>query len=90
MNEHVTINADGSANIALSKDIEIAGVKVSALRMREPTVNDQLVMDATPGSDAVKEIAFFANLTGQTPNEIKSLSLRDYKRVQAAFGLFTD
>ncbi len=90
MSEFVQLDANGDAIVTLAKPLTIAGVSVSALKMREPTVKDQLVMDATAGTDAQKEIAFFAALTGQAPTDLHSLSSRDYRRLQAAFSLFTD
>lgn len=90
INEFVKLDENGDAIIILSKPLTIAGVKVAAMKMREPTVKDQLVMDATEGTDAQKEIAFFATLTGQAPTDLHGLKSRDYRRLQAAFSLFTD
>ena len=78
----------GSVDIALSKPINIAGAAVSALRMREPTVADQLAMDKGGGSDADKELGLIANLCQLAPQDLHQLTLRDYKRVQAAFASF--
>ncbi|WP_367172344.1 phage tail assembly protein, partial [Aquabacterium sp.] len=52
MSEFVQLDANGDAIVTLAKPLTIAGVSVSALKMREPTVKDQLVMDATAGTDA--------------------------------------
>ena len=52
---------------------------------REPTVGDQLVADEMKGSEAAKEIATLANLCQVAPDDIKRLTLKDYKRLQAAF-----
>jgi hypothetical protein len=82
--------ADGCVDIELSRPIKIDGAAVTALRMREPTVNDQLVMDAKGGSDAQKELAMMANLCAVTPDDLKQLTLRDYKRVQKVFLGFLD
>ena len=89
-NKFVTDNGDGTADIALSRPLDISGTKVATLRMREPTVEDQITMDSTPGSDSVKEISLMANLCMQTPQDLRRLPLRDYNRVQAAFKLFID
>lgn len=89
MSEFVKLNENGDAVITLAKGVTIAGVKVTAMTMREPTVKDQLVMDAGGGTDAEKELALFGQLTGQAPADLHSLTLRDYKRVQEAFKLFT-
>jgi hypothetical protein len=84
--------AHGSANvdIELARPIKIDGADVTALRMREPTVNDQLVMDAKGGSDAQKELAMMANLCQVKPDDLKQLTLRDYKKVQKVFLGFLD
>lgn len=71
--------------VHLNKGIDIAGAKVMALTMREPTVADQLATDAMKGTDGVKEVTQFANLCMVTPDDIKKLTLADYKRVQNAF-----
>lgn len=76
---------NGTVDIPLGKALTIDGASVTALRMREPTVEDQLAMDAMTGSDSTKELAMFANLCQQTPDALKKLTLRDYKKVQAAF-----
>jgi hypothetical protein len=80
---------DGFADVALSRGVEIAGAKVQALRMREPTVGDQLAIDKIQG-DAAKEMALFANLCELTPDDLKKLSLKDYRRLQQAFAGFID
>lgn len=84
-----TANPD-SIQITLGKPLTIDGAKVSYLTMREPTVNDQLVMDNTPGSPIVKELAIFANLCLVTPADLGGMNLRDYKKLQATFETFTD
>jgi hypothetical protein len=86
--EGVTENSDGTVDIALRKALTIDGAPVKALRMREPTVADQLTADKTGGSDADKEIATFAALCMVKPSDLHALTLRDYKRVQAAYVLF--
>ena len=79
----------GHVDIDLSRPIEIDGVQVTTLRMREPTVADQLLLDEMKGSDATKEVTLVANLCEVTPDDIKRLTLRDYRTVQKAFSGFT-
>lgn len=74
-----------TTDIALSKAITIDGAVVKALRMREPTVADQLAMDKAGGSDAEKEISMIAMLCMVTPADLHQLTLKDYRKVQAAF-----
>lgn len=90
-NPNVKLTADGTAaDITLSKPLKIGGADVTALRMREPTVGDQLVHDATTGGDAAREVGFMANLCDLAPADLNRLGLRDYRRVQEAFQLFID
>ncbi len=81
-------HADGVATITLSRAFDMDGLKQSTLQMREPTVNDQLVMDARQGSDASKEVALFADLCGLTPADLGRLPMKDYGRLQAAYAGF--
>lgn len=81
---------DGSLKITLAKGLNVDGTKVAAITMREPTVEDQLAASEAKGSDAVREITMFANLCQIAPADIRTLSMRDYKRVQHAFMDFTD
>jgi hypothetical protein len=77
---------DGYIDITLRREVVVGGVKTTKLRMREPSLNDQLVMEATKGSDAIKEATLVANLCDITLEDAKSLKLHDYKRVQEALG----
>lgn len=88
--EYILKSGDDYA-ITLSKTYDIAGAKVSTITMREPTVQDLLAADLqTKGqSDAWREITMFANLCATPPDNIKVFGLRDYKRIQEAYRLFT-
>ncbi len=88
--EFIITNDDGSVTITLSRALDVNGAQLSTLTMREPTVNDQLVAAESKGSDAAKEIIFFANLCEIPPADIRRLTIRDYARVQLAFAGFTD
>jgi hypothetical protein len=79
---------DGHAIITLSREMNVGGAPVSALMMREPDVRDQLIADAAKGSDLEKEIVLFANLCQITPDQVKALRVRDYKRLVAAYAGF--
>lgn len=81
---------DGFADIPLSRPIKVAGANTSALRMREPELDDQLAQDAAPGSDLQKERALFANLCMVAPEEMGKLKLRDVFKVRAAYLGFLD
>ena len=77
-------------DITLSRPLEIAGAKVSVIRMREPTVGDQRASDAAKGDEGAREISLMANLCELAPDDLHRLPLRDYKRLQAALVGFID
>ncbi|MDT9105755.1 phage tail assembly protein, partial [Escherichia coli] len=87
-NDWLNINDDGSATITLSRPLEVNGARLATLTMREPTVDDQLVTSDMKGSEAVKEVSFFANLCEVEPAAIRRLPIRDYVRLQAAYAGF--
>lgn len=86
----LNVNDNGSADITLSRPADIAGAKVSVVRMREPTVGDQEVASEMTGSDATREITVLANLCELAPDDIRKMPLRDYKRLQTAYLGFLD
>lgn len=89
--EWLVVNeVDGTADITLSRGLDIDGAKVTVLRMREPTVADQEVTSVMKGTDASREIQQFASLCQLAPDDIRKLPLRDYKRLQEAFVNFID
>ncbi len=81
---------DGYADVTLSRPLDVDGAKVTVMRMREPTVDDQLVAEESKGSAAAKELTFMANLCSITPTDVRRLPVRDYARLQKAFGGFID
>lgn len=89
--EYLVLAADGAyINITLSRALDVDGAKISALRMREPTVADQETSLEIDGTDAKREILMFANLCEVSPEDIRKLGLRDYRRIQEAFLNFTN
>lgn len=80
--------AEGYVDVELSRALDIDGTPVTVLRMREPTVADQLLLDEMKGGDATKEVTLVANLCEVTPDDIKRLTLRDYRKMQQAFAGF--
>lgn len=77
-------------DIELSKPLDIDGTSVATLRMREPTVQDQLTASEMKGSAAQQEITMIANLCEVAPDDIKRLTLRDYRKLQDAYMGFTE
>jgi Phage tail assembly chaperone proteins, E, or 41 or 14 len=88
--KNIIENADGSMTVTLSRGIDISGVLVNTLQMREPVVGDQLAAQKLSGSDADKDIFMLANLCMLAPSDIQKLKLRDFKRVQDAYLRFFD
>lgn len=80
---------DGKAAVTLSRPLDIDGAKVNVLTMREPTVDDQIAAEAN-GSDGMADKKYMANLCMVSPADIGRLPLRDFKRLQVAFGFFLD
>ena len=80
----------GSVDIKLTKGISIDGTTINSLRMREPTVGDQIAMSKSSEDAAEQEIFLFGNLCSVAPADMQQLTLRDYKAVQEAFKAFVD
>ncbi|RZG78573.1 phage tail assembly protein [Acinetobacter sp. WCHAc060033] len=87
--EYIDIDESaGKHHITLSRGYDCEGI----LTMREPTVQDLLSAELqTKGkTDAEQEITMFSNLCEVSPDSIKKLGLKDYKRVQESYRLFTE
>ncbi|PKG50325.1 phage tail assembly protein [Halomonas sp. MES3-P3E] len=81
----------GYCDITLARPVTFAnGIEQKVLRMREPTVDDQIVHDETKGSDAIREVNMFANLCEVAPEDVRKLSMKSYQRVQKAYAGFLD
>lgn len=91
LSDFLKINEDGSMSITLSKPLKIAGdVSATELRMREPTVDDNLYMEALDGGEITKETKMMAHLCGLTFNDMRPMPNRDYRRLQSAYTSFID
>jgi hypothetical protein len=77
-----------AATIELEFPLTIAGAKVGVLAMRRATVGD--VLTANRIKDEIeREIVLFANLCQVSPEDIRSLDLKDYSKLQEVFRGFT-
>lgn len=81
---------EGFADITLSRAADFSGTKMTLVRMREPTVEDTLITSEMEGSDAAREVKAFANLLEQSPEDLRKLPMRDFKRIQVAYLTFID
>jgi hypothetical protein len=86
--QYTSDNADGSVTITLSRPFDVNGEKLTALTMREPTVNDQLIAAEVKGTETDKDVQYFSSLTGVAPSDLSRLPIRDYTRIAAAFTKF--
>lgn len=89
--EWLTENADGSLTIELAgKGMTVSGAPVTSVTMREPTVDDELTVQEMSASGAQKELHLFANLCEVAPDDVRSLSMRNYRRLQRGYSGFMD
>ena len=66
--------------------LSIDGGQVTELKMREPRVSDQLMVE---GQSAMKaEVAIFGNLCELDPGSVSALTLKQYGRLQEAYASF--
>lgn len=83
--EWLTITAD-SATIKLSKIVKVNQIETDQLTMRSPTVREvRAATKAAPDDEEQSEMILFASLTDAGQNDLGELSVRDYKRLQAAY-----
>ena len=86
----MTEEDDGSITVSfadLKKKPKLDGTEVSSLTLREPTVADELAIENIK-SFGQRECRAIANLTEQSPEAIGGLTMRQYGRLQDAYGVF--
>lgn len=84
---YIKEGADGSLTVTLVRGLEISGAPVTALTLREPSLDDQLVSQKV-GDNAEAEVALIANLAEVAPGDLRTLKMRDFLRLQEALGFF--
>lgn len=90
MRDFITTHQDGSVTVSLVKGITVSGAHSKTLTMREPTVADQIAAQHHSKQATEQEVWLIASLAMVAPDDIKALSLRDYRRVQEALMGFAD
>lgn len=81
----------GTKDIPLSKPLVIDGTQVTALKMREPLVKDQIAAEEmADDSRAMMEVILFANLCSIPQEVVQNMRVKDYKLIQAAYAGFTN
>jgi hypothetical protein len=83
----ITEGPDGALTVTLVRGLDVAGAKVTSLKLREPSLDDQLTSQKI-GSNAEAEVALIANLAEVAPADLRLLKMRDFVRLQAALGFF--
>ena len=84
--DYLTYDAAGHCDITLERPVTLSsGIEQSVMRMREPTVNDQILQEDMQGNDAIKEVTTMAHLCEVAPDDIRRLPLRSYRRLQEAY-----
>jgi len=86
----LTEEDDGSMTVSfadLKNKPKLDGTEVSSLTIREPTVADELAIEKIK-SVGERESQAIANLTEQSPEAIRGLTMRQYGRLQDAYGVF--
>jgi len=87
--DYLTETSDGFL-IDLATPIDLDGTQTSRVTMREPTVQDQLDVQAIKASEAYREVTLMANLCSLAPEQIKAMTMRNYRRLQGALEVFTE
>jgi len=86
--EYLT-ETDAGLEIELKTPAEIDGANTKKITMREPTVRDQLDVQAVKGSEAHREVTLMANLCGIAPKQVEAMTMRNYRRLQEGLEVFT-
>ena len=68
--------------IKLSTPIQTNGTEECSLEMREPTVNDILAVQKATQVTMEQEVELCANLCQIAPDSIRSLTFKDYRKLQ--------
>ena len=72
--------------IKLATPIGINGVKTDTIVLREPTVGDSLdVHKLEPNDDDLREVLMLARLAEVSPEDLKRMSMRDFRRLQKGY-----
>jgi len=83
------VETDEGLAIELKTPVEIDGAETKTIVMREPTVRDQLDVQAVKGSEAHREVSLMANLCSIAPGQVEAMTMRNYRRLQEGLEVFT-
>lgn len=81
----ITLTAE-SVTIALSKPVELNGIKCDNITLRAPTVRDIRNSTRTAdGDDEQRELNLFASLAEVGVKDLEGLAYKDYNRVAMGY-----
>ena len=88
--EYLTEHEDGSVSVRFKRPVQLGGVEVSEIRLRELTVADQIAASRA-GKGVEVDVMLICNLSeAATPDEVKALPSRAFNRLQDGLRLFLD
>lgn len=88
--DYIKDNQDGTVTITFAKPHTVNGEQVAAVTMREPLVEDQLAVQGRTSNGAQFELSLFAQLCDFAPDDFKSMTMRNYIRLQKGYSFFID
>ena len=74
-----------ATTITLEYPIEYNGQTIDTIELKRPKAGQILDSQNRKGSDADKEFALFASLTGLAPAALRELDIADYLALQEAY-----
>lgn len=85
----VTWNENGSADIKLTAEINVGGVRTKTVHMECPSLSQAEEFDNDKKGTAIEqERRAVGMLTGMAPEEVGQIKKPDYGRVQKVYALF--
>jgi hypothetical protein len=80
----------GPQVVTLYTPVMIDGREVKTFTMREPTVGDQLVIQAMKVESSQRELQLIANLCDVSVEALQKLTMRDWQEMQRVYLGFLD
>ncbi|MCF7936837.1 MAG: phage tail assembly protein [Synergistales bacterium] len=77
-----------TTEIKLDHPLTIDGKTVESLTLRRPKVKDQRNAEKAAADPGGQELALFGALTGINPEDLEELDMKDYGKLQEAYGDF--
>lgn len=74
--------------IKFDPPLKFTGGEIREVSMREPKVKDMKAIDAIDGGDLEKEITMISRLTGINIEDLDTLGIKNYKKLQDKYASF--